>query len=143
MTWYFESSAFTKFPTQTPISLKASGLRAFIEISDSCTACLKLGGRSLRTTMGSLGMSFDTQMTRRAPRGTLFSRVSCWRSGRLVDATSTFLLATARIEASCEPENVTFEKNFLGSTLISDMKNVEGTRYPDVEFGSLNANVFP
>src|ERR1700757_3383011 len=111
--------------------------------SDSWMADLRRGGRSLRPTMGSLGMSFDTQMTRRHPRGTLFSRVSCWRSGRLVEATSTFLLATARIEASWEPENVTLEKYFLGSTLISDMKKVEGTRYPEVELGSLKAKVFP
>src|SRR5262245_44329018 len=97
----------------------------------------------LRTTIGSFVISFDTQMTRRAPRGTLLSLVSCCRSGRLVDATSTFLLATASIDASCEPENVTFEKSFFGSTLISDMKKVEGTRYPDVEFGSLNAKVLP
>src|SRR5262247_1034964 len=111
-----------------PTSLNTSGLCVRMVVRDSRTADLKLAGRSLRTTMGSLGMSFETQMTRRPPRGTLFSRVSCWRSGRFVDATSTFLFATARIDASCEPENVTFEKYFLGSTLISDMKKVEGTR---------------
>src|SRR5262245_46134353 len=93
--------------------------------------------------MGSLGMIFETQMTLRAPRGTLFSRVSCWRSGKLVDAISTFLADTARIDASCEPENVTFEKCFLGSTPISIMKNADGTRYPEVELGSLKAKVFP
>src|SRR5262245_17935126 len=96
--------------------------------SDSWMADLRLGGRSLRTTVGSLGMSFETQITRRAPRGTLFSRVSCCRSGRLVDATSTFLLATARMDSSCEPEKVTFEKYFFGSMFISVMKNVDGTR---------------
>src|SRR5262249_14271193 len=128
---------------QTPISLNASGLRTFIEINDSCTACLKLGGRSLRTTMGSLGMSFETQMTRKAPRGTLPSRVSCWKSGRLVEAISTFLLATARMEASCEPENVILLKCFFGSMPMSIMKNADGTRYPDVELGSLKANVLP
>src|SRR5262249_9023725 len=96
--------------------------------NDSWMADLRLGGRSLRTTMGSLGMSFDTQITRRPPRGTLFSRVSCWRSGRLVDATWTFLWAPGRIEASCEREKVTLKKYFLGSTFISVMKNVEGTR---------------
>src|SRR3990167_3458221 len=114
-----------------------------METSDSCTADLKLCGRSLRTTIGSFGMSFDTQITRRAPRGTLPSRVSCWRSGRFVDATSTFLCATAKMDASCDPEKTTFEKCFCGSIPISVRKNVEGRRYPEVEFGSLNANVFP
>src|SRR5215813_3409667 len=128
MTWYFPSSAGTKPESHAPISLKASGFLAFMLTNDSWMADLRLGGRSLRTTMGSLGMSFDTQITRRPPRGTLFSRVSCWRSGRLVEATSTFLLATARIEASWEPEKVTLEKYFFGSTFISVMKNVDGTR---------------
>ena len=64
-------------------------------------------------------------------------------SGRLVEATSTFLLATARIEASCEPENMTFAKCFFTSTPSSFRKNVMGTRYPEVEFGSLKAKVFP
>ena len=73
-------------------------------------------------------MSFETQMTRRAPRGTLASRVSWVRSGMFVEATSTFLFATARIDASCEPENVTREKCFWGSMPISIMKNVDGTR---------------
>src|SRR5262245_11762044 len=93
--------------------------------------------------MGSFGMSRETQMTRSAPRGTLLSRVSCWRSGRFVDATTTFLLATARMEASCDPENITFEKWVFGSTLSSIMKKADGTRYPEVEFGSLKANVRP
>src|SRR5215467_5639939 len=128
MTWYFPSSAGTKPESHAPISLKASGFLAFMLTSDSWMADLRLGGRSLRTTMGSLGISFETQITRRPPRGTLFSRVSCWRSGRLVEATSTFLLATARIEASWEPEKVTLEKYFFGSTFISVMKNVDGTR---------------
>ena len=83
---------------------------------------------SLRTTIGSLGISFDTQITRRLPRGTLPSRVSWVRSGRLVEAISTFLFATARIDASCEPENVTFEKYFFGSTPISIMNMADGTR---------------
>src|SRR5262245_27733068 len=126
-----------------PTSLNTSGLCVRMVVRDSRTADLKLAGRSLRTTMGSLGMSFETQMTRRPPRGTLFSRVSCCRSWRLVDATSTFLAATARIDASWDPENVTREKYFLGSTPCSIRKNAEGTRYPEVEFGSLNAKVLP
>src|SRR5262247_1069302 len=103
--------------------------------SDSWMADLRLGGRSLRTTMGSLGMSFDTQITRRPPRGTLFSRVSCWRSGRLVEATSTFLLATARIEASWEPDKVDLERSFLGSTFIWVIQHGDGTREPEQWLG--------
>src|SRR5262249_60589782 len=101
--------------------------------SDSCTAERQLRGRFLRTTTGSSGISFETQITRSAPRGTLFSRTSWARSGRFVDAASTFLLATAMIDASWEPENVSLEKNFFGSMPISCMKNVDGTRYPEVE----------
>src|SRR5262249_32727280 len=110
-TWYFASSAETKPPPRNaPALAKASGFLAFMATSDSWIADRSEAGRSLRTTTGSFGMSFDTQITRMAPRATLPSRVSCWRSGRLVEATSTFLLAMARIDASCDPENVTFEK---------------------------------
>src|SRR6266404_4303152 len=128
ITWYFPSAAGTKPPNQAPISLKTSGLRAFIVVNDSVIAERRLAGMSLRTTIGSFGMSFDTQMTRSAPRGTLFSRVNWLRSGMLVEAISTFLFATARIEASWEPENVIFEKYFFGSTPMSIMKKAEGTR---------------
>src|SRR5262245_30179623 len=103
--------------------------------SDSWMAWRRLAGRSLRTATGSLGISFETQITRSALRGTLPSRTSWVKSGRFVDATSTFLFATARIEASWDPENVTLPKCFWGSTPISVRKNVVGTRYPDVELG--------
>src|SRR5262245_10297035 len=128
ITWYLPSSAGTKPPSHAPISLNASGLRARIVVRDSRIADLKRAGRYLRTSIGSYGLSIDPQITRKPPGVTLYSRVSCCRSGKLVDAISTFLAATARIDASCEPENVTFEKCFLGSTPGSIMKNAEGTR---------------
>ena len=61
------SSAGTKPPSHAPISLNTSAFRSLIVTSDSWIAERRLAGRSLRTTMGSFGMSFDTQITRRPP----------------------------------------------------------------------------
>lgn len=46
------SSAITNPAKYCPPCAQASGLRAFIVGSDSCTAELKLTGRSFRTTIG-------------------------------------------------------------------------------------------